>query len=131
MEEFQNIPPEVLDQLLDGISQASPWSQSVFGLIILILMIGVGLFIRLFIREQRQKETMAKEYLEASKMMVTLKLRMEDSIQKMDAVEDMIKEGKKTQEAQQKAIEMLDGAINELRGVSNDLSKIVWKNEDT
>lgn len=132
---MDQISPEVIEQitqqLLEQINAASPWSQSVFGLIILLLILAVFVSFRLYLKSQTRIHEMANEYLKATMMMTTLKLRIEDNIKQIADAEKVLKESARTAEMQQKALESLERAIENIQKISSDLAKLAWKYEDS
>jgi len=124
---MDQISPEVLEQitqqLLEQINAASPWSQSVYGLIILLLIVFCYVGFRLFLKAERRIREMANEYLKATMMMTTLKLRMEDNIRQMADAEKVLKESARTAETQQKALEALSEHHPDLRAVNEKIAE--------
>lgn len=79
----------LVGEVVEQASKASPFSEVVYSLIVLILLIGCIVFFRLYVSEKKHNRKMSEKALGLAEIVTSVKLRMDDEKDhgnKLDAI---------------------------------------------
>jgi hypothetical protein len=129
MEENLKIPEAVLQEMIQQMAQATPFTPIVYSLILLILAAIAFFGVLLFWQTNKKKDLMATEYLNATVELSNLRISIELQQTKMVQVEEVLKQVIREGQTEKKTAEQMDEAIQKVHGIVESLNKIVWKEE--